>query len=102
MISRSRPDTNQMKTHSLALLLAAFVAAPIGPVSKAAAFEGRITVMITQGSEPTPLLYTVGANSLRIEVTGSQWPHPIDIIDLKSGALTLLFPHNRSFVTFKR
>lgn len=69
--------------------------------SNAAAFEGKIEATITQGSEATPLLYTVGANFLRIEVTGTTAVNPIDIVDLKSGELTLLFPHNRSFVRLK-
>jgi hypothetical protein len=47
------------------------------------------------------LLYTVGENLLRIDVTGSDRPNPIDIVDLKSGAKTLVFPHNRSFVRLK-
>jgi Domain of unknown function (DUF4412) len=70
-------------------------------VSTAVAFEGKIEVAITQGSETTPLLYTVASNSLRIEVTGTSWPNPIDIVDLKSGVVTLVFPHNRSFVGLK-
>ncbi len=70
--------------------------------SNARAFEGKLEIVITHGSETTPLLYTVGANFLRIEVTGSNAPNPIDIVDLKSGALTLVFPHNHSFVQFKQ
>ena len=69
--------------------------------STTAAFEGRITAEIVQGNETTPLLYTVGGNPLRIEVTGTDRPNPIDIVDLKSGAWILLFPHNRSFVRLK-
>jgi hypothetical protein len=70
-------------------------------VSTANAFEGKIEATVTQGSETTPLLYTVAANFLRIEVAGTNSPNPIDIVDLKSGALTLVFPHNRSFVRLK-
>jgi hypothetical protein len=84
------------------------IAGCVAIASHATAFEGRIDVVITQGNETTPLLYTVGENFLRIEVTDSDseksragWPHPIDIVDLKSGALTLVFPHNRSFVRLK-
>jgi hypothetical protein len=64
-------------------------------------FEGRLTVESTQGGQVTALLYTVGSNALRIEVTGSDRPNPVDVLDLKTGALTLLFPHNRSFVRLK-
>ena len=66
--------------------------------SPAPAFEGRITAAATLGGETTALLYTVGTNTLRIEVTGSDRPNPVDVLDRNSGELTLLFPHNRSFV----
>src|SRR5205807_2095046 len=65
------------------------------------AFEGRINAVMTQGNESNGLLYTVGTNFLRIEMTATNAPNPVDILDLKSGALTLLFPHNRSFVRLK-
>jgi hypothetical protein len=64
----------------------------------AAAFEGRITAASIQGGQATTLLYTVGTNALRLEVTGSDRPNPVDVLDLRAGTLTLLFPHNRSFV----
>ena len=66
--------------------------------SAAPAFEGRITAASTQGGRSTELLYTVGTNALRLEVTGSDRPNPVDVLELRTGALTLLFPHNRSFV----
>jgi hypothetical protein len=65
------------------------------------AFEGRINAIITQGNQTQALLYTVGTNFLRVEMTATNWPNPVDILDRKSGALTLLFPHNRSFVRLK-
>jgi hypothetical protein len=67
-------------------------------VSSTSAFEGRIAAEVVRGTETTALLYAVGSEHLRIEVTGSDWPHPVNIVELKSGAVTLLFPHNRSFV----
>jgi hypothetical protein len=69
--------------------------------SLATAFEGRITATSTQGGQTTALLYTVGTNALRLEVIGSDRPNPVDILDRTSGELTLLFPHNRSFVRLK-
>jgi hypothetical protein len=66
--------------------------------STAVAFEGRIYVVMTQGNETNALLYTVGTDSLRVELTATNWPNSVDILDRKSGALTLLFPNNRSFV----
>jgi hypothetical protein len=44
---------------------------------------------------------SIGENFLRIEVTGSTRPAPLNIVDLKSGAITLVYPHNRSFVRVK-
>jgi hypothetical protein len=69
--------------------------------STAIAFEGRIHAVMIQGSETNALLYTVGTNSLRVEMTATNWPNPVDILDRNSGLLTLLFPHNRSFVRLK-
>ena len=64
-------------------------------------FEGRIEIVATQGGESVRLLYTAGKDFLRVETSGSDRPNPIDIVDLKSGALTIVFPHNRSFVRMK-
>ena len=77
--------------------LAAFIVCPCG----LHAFEGRLQATITEGGQTTPLLYTVETNFLRIEVTATNRPHPVDIMDLNSGELTLLFPHNRSYVHLK-
>jgi len=54
--------------------------------------RGRITAVSTQGGEATPLLYTIGTNQLRVEVTDTNRPHPVNIVERSSGALTLLFP----------
>ncbi|HTR40941.1 MAG TPA: DUF4412 domain-containing protein [Pseudomonadales bacterium] len=70
-------------------------------IQHACAFDGRITATITQGSQVTPLLYTVGTNFLRVEVTDNSRPNPVDIVDSSSGELILLFPNNRSFVRLK-
>ena len=91
---------------NLRILIVLCVCAAV--VANAFAFEGKIDIVTSQGNETTALLYTVGTNSLRIEVNGSDSdksragpPNPIDIVDLKSGALTILFAHNRSFVRLK-
>ena len=68
---------------------------------KVSAFEGRVYATITQGSETKSFLYTVGGNLVRIERTETNWPHAKNIITPNSGAVTLLFPHNRSFVRLK-
>src|SRR4051812_12138231 len=66
-----------------------------------AVFQGRISATFTRGGEALPILYTLGSNSIRIEVTGSPHPHPINIIDREAGALTMVYPHNRSFMRVK-
>jgi hypothetical protein len=65
------------------------------------AFEGHINAVMTRGSHSDALLYTVGTDFLRVEMTATNWPNPVDILDRNSGELTLLFPNNRSFVRLK-
>ncbi|HEY5297695.1 MAG TPA: DUF4412 domain-containing protein [Verrucomicrobiae bacterium] len=79
----------------IALFVSAFCLLP-----SAFAFEGRLTAALTRGGQVTPLLYTAGTNFLRVEVTASDRPNPVDLVDLQSGEMTLLFPNNRSFVRF--
>ena len=67
-------------------------------LSAAHAFEGRITAVLTRGSEVQTLLYTVSTNQLRLERGETNWPHAKNIVDLNTGGVTLLFPHNRSFL----
>ncbi|HEV2329941.1 MAG TPA: DUF4412 domain-containing protein [Verrucomicrobiae bacterium] len=69
--------------------------------STAFAFEGRITATVTRGGQIQTLLYTVGTNQLRIERGENDHPYPKNIVDHDTGDLTLLFPHNRSFVRLK-
>jgi hypothetical protein len=69
--------------------------------ASAQAFEGRINATSTHGNQSQALLYTVGTDYLRVELTVTNWPNPVDILDRQAGALTLLFPHNRSFVRLK-
>ncbi len=64
----------------------------------ATAFEGRITAESLKGGQTTALLYTIGSEAVRIELTGSDRPNPVDVGDLKSGALTLLLPRNQSYI----
>jgi Domain of unknown function (DUF4412) len=66
--------------------------------NRASAFEGRIRASFTQGNRTQNLLYTVGADQLRIENTDTNRPHCENIVNLQSGAMILVFPHNHSFV----
>ncbi|MBU6409950.1 MAG: hypothetical protein KGR98_06145, partial [Verrucomicrobia bacterium] len=63
-----------------------------------AAFQGGITVAVSQGGQTRHLLYTVGTNSLRVECTDAGYPYPRDIVNMRSGAIIILFPNNRSFM----
>ena len=81
----------------LSLAAATTWAAGIG----ATPFEGNIQIIITGTAETNALLYTVRSGHLRIENVATNWPHPVNIVDLNSGAVTLVFPHNRSFVRLK-
>ncbi len=84
--------------HVLKLAALALAATLILQPASARAFEGRINATTTQGNQSEALLYTVGTNYLRVELTATNRPNPVDILDRQTGALTLLFPHNRSFV----
>ena len=64
------------------------------------AFERRLNATITRSGQSGALLLTVATNCLRVEMTGTNWANPVDIVDRNSGALMLLSPRNRSFVRF--
>jgi hypothetical protein len=85
-----------MKTKTLITAVSSFFI-----FHSALAFEGRITAALTCSGQATPLLYTAGTNCLRVEVTALDRPNPVDLLDLPSGEMTLLFPNNRSFVRLK-
>ena len=68
---------------------------------RAFAFEGRISATLTRGGETQTFLYTAGTNQLRLERGETNWPHARNLINLDTGARTLVFPHNRSFVRLK-
>ena len=81
---------------SLAALLLALVPCLPG-LAQAAGFEGKIEIVVREEGETTSLLYRAAGDFLRIEISGSTAPNPIDLVDLKSGTLTMLFPQNQSF-----
>lgn len=62
------------------------------------AFEGRITATLTRNGEAQTWLYTIGTNQLRLERAETNWPHAKNLVALDTGAVTLVLPHNRSFV----
>jgi hypothetical protein len=62
------------------------------------AFEGHITASQNRNGDIQTIFYTVGTNALRIERGETNRPYARNLIALDTGAVTLLFPHNRSFV----
>lgn len=87
----------RIMTHGLRLSIVTLLSA-LWLLPSAFGFEGRVTVAITRGGEVQNVLYTAGTNFLRIECLDTNWPHARDIVNLQGDELTLLFPHNRSFV----
>ena len=67
----------------------------------AAEFEGRIHASLTRGGASEPWLWTAGTNWLRVEIPGDARPNAVNLLNRATGELTLLFPHNRSFVKLK-
>jgi hypothetical protein len=83
------------------IILVMAIAAEVFSLRPAIAFEGRIQATLTRGGETEAWVYTVGANFLRVELADTNRPNPVDLLDLKSGQLALVFPHNRSFIRLK-
>lgn len=65
------------------------------------ALEGRITATLVRGGQVQTQLYTVGTNVLRIERGETDRPYARNLVAMDTGEITLLFPHNRSFVKLK-
>lgn len=65
------------------------------------AFEGHISIELIQRSETNMLLYTVRGHHLRIENLNTNWPHSVNLVDIETGDVTLIFPHNRTLVRLK-
>ena len=61
-------------------------------------FEGTVKATLTRvGIPPTELLFTRKDDQLRIDAAATNKPEPINILDLTSGKLNLVFPHNSTF-----
>ena len=85
-----------MKTKTLITAVSSFFM-----LHSAFGFEGRINAVMTLFNQSHALLYTVDTNFVRVEMTATNRPNPVDILDRNTGELTLLFPNNRSFVRLK-
>ncbi len=93
-----------MKTHRrtkrLPLLVQLLVLPTLGLPILARGFEGRISAVAGRAGTAAGLLYTVNANFLRVELTDTNFPNVIDVVDLSSGQITLIQPMNRTFLRF--
>jgi len=77
------------------------VVAGIFSVANLQAFEGRIHATLTRSGEVQTWLYTIDTNCVRIERGETNWPYAKNLFARDTGDVTLLFPHNRSFVRVK-
>jgi len=87
-----------IRIQSYSWLVAGLTMAAVRCAAQASAFEGCIQAVTARGGAPFPLLYTVDTNWLRIEVTLTNSPIPIDIVDRQSGGLTLIMPQTHCFM----
>ena len=62
------------------------------------AFERTIQATVTRGKHAESYTYTVCTNMLRIARTDGDRPHAVNLVALDGGEVTLVFPHNHSFV----
>ena len=66
--------------------------------SAAEPFQGRIEATLTRGgTEASHFVFTRKGNQLRIENTSNKL-EPINIVDLAGKRLTIVYPHNTTFV----
>lgn len=65
-------------------------------------FEGIIEAKLTRGSHAESYTYSVGTNMLRLVRNETDHPYATNLIELDSGRMTLIFPHNRAFIRMKR
>ena len=80
----------------LVSLLAGFLS--FGAWAKENTFEGTITATEENGGAPTAFLYTRKGDLVRIETPDAKTPVPINVLNLAQQKLTIIYPHNRSFV----
>lgn len=99
-VTRSRERSTLVSLMRTLLVIACIeLASFVRPVA-ASAFEGSIRAVGGPAGAPADLLYTVGTNFMRVEMTATNFPHAIDVVDLRSGEITLIQPLNDTFVRF--
>ncbi len=71
---------------------------PLGATEKTGGLEGTLTSTETRGGVSSQTVYTRQGEKLRIENPDKRKPEPINIVDLAAKKLTIVYPHNGSFV----
>jgi hypothetical protein len=69
-----------------------------GALTGQKSFEGTVTVTETGGKVATPFLFTRKGDQVRVEHVDTSKPEPVNIVDLATHKLTIVYPHNSSFV----
>lgn len=67
-------------------------------LAAAPVFEGCVNAVSTRGGAVETFHYTIGTNCLRVERGETDRPYTVNLVHRDSGAVTLLFANNRSFV----
>jgi hypothetical protein len=81
----------------IASALAAYLALVVTQ-SRGEPFEGIVTISESRGGLTKQTIYTRKGDQLRIENVDKSRPNPINILDLAAKKLTIVYPHNSSFV----
>ena len=90
----SRPAPHRVFRAAAFLLISGFLTLAV----EGSPFEGFVSATLTRpGSEPQRFVFTRRNNLLRIE-NASNKLEPINIIDLNAKKLTIIYPHNTTFV----
>jgi hypothetical protein len=87
----------------LAIAILALALVAVSPFSFASdkndTFEGTVSATLTRaGTDATQFLFTRKGNQLRIENADKSKPEPINVVDLAANKLTIIYPHNSTFV----
>ena len=96
------PNSTLKRATIPALAIAiAFLVPPRGlrAGQEAASFEGVVLVSLTRSAaDTTQFLFTRKGDQLRIENADKIKPEPINVVDLAANKLTIIYPHNSTFV----
>jgi hypothetical protein len=81
------------------LTVVASTVAPAGfAADKASIFEGTLSATLSRGGTATQFLFTRTGSQLRVENIDKSKPEPINIVELDAHNLTIIYPHNSTFV----